>query len=262
MHKHTLSFIRHYRMIPRRETALVLPKLIPALHPTNSLWQHVMLYDNYRLSLEKKIYKGLTVTICECPLLFLSQHFLSALPQFHNHAELLLLREGGPREKAHSPGERDDIAFLSVPVLADSGGISFPCNHCFPIIPVQCKLTSWQEISMNGCACNAALGMDSNRLKCSKIMTCMLSACATDYLHSWYSSCIHSTSGRPPPGQFHIDSLLTHSLQAQTNTKLEDVRAQTPSLPHCAVVLVESHTKVAEFLEAHVRVVTGYRKGA
>lgn len=67
----TLSFIRHYTMIPTRETTLVLPKLIPVLHPTNSLWQHLMLYDSHRLSLEK-IYKGLTVIICDCPLCFSS----------------------------------------------------------------------------------------------------------------------------------------------------------------------------------------------
>lgn len=109
---------------------------------------------------------------------------------------------GGKRNQGESPQprwERGHSLPLCVPVPADSGGISFPCNHCFPVISAQQqKLTSWQEISMNGCACAALLGMDSNRLKCSKLMTCVLSACAMDYLHSWCSSCVHSTSGGPP----------------------------------------------------------------
>lgn len=103
-------FIRHYGMIPSREAKSILAKLIPALHPTNCLWQLLMLFDSHRLSLGK-----ICKRLYDCPLCFSpSVRGFCLLPRFHNHAELLLQREGGPREKAHSPDERGDIAFLSV----------------------------------------------------------------------------------------------------------------------------------------------------
>ena len=84
------------------------------LHSTNSLWQFLTLFDSHKFSSEKN-YKGLTVIICGCPLCFSpSVRVFCVLSQFHNHAELLLGREGGPREKAHSPGAREDIALLFV----------------------------------------------------------------------------------------------------------------------------------------------------
>lgn len=64
-----MSFIRHYRMILSGETMPDLTKLITPLHPTNSLWQFLTLFDSHRFSPEKH-HKGLTAILCGCPLRF------------------------------------------------------------------------------------------------------------------------------------------------------------------------------------------------
>lgn len=109
-------------------------------------------------------------------LLSLSQHFLCAVTVSQSRRAFA---EEGRETQGESPEhrwDRDIERHLCVPVPADSAGISLPCNHCFSISSEQQhKLTSWQKICMNACACAAALGMDSNRLKYSKLMTWMLS---------------------------------------------------------------------------------------
>lgn len=109
---------------------------------------------------------------------------------------------------------------------------------------------------MNSCACAAALGMGSNHLKCSKFMTCMFSACTMDYLPSWCSSCVCSTSGGPPPGHCCMQINCSHTACKHSPTRIW--RMPEHRYPPCHTVhqcgLIGSHTKMlAECLEAHVR---------
>ena len=109
---------------------------------------------------------------------------------------------------------------------------------------------------MNSCACAAALGMDSNCLKCSKFMTCMLSACATDYLSSWCFSCVYSTSGGPPPGHCCVQINCSHTAckHSPTHSWWVSELKHPPCHTVQQCVLIGSHTKMlAECLEAHVR---------
>lgn len=112
----------------------VLTKPIPPLHPTNSLWQFLTLFDRHRFSPEKH-HKGLTVIICGCPLRFSpSVRVFCLLSQSHNHTELLLGREGRPREKAHSPGDREDIGLLLVSLYPQAWVASL--SHTSTISPL------------------------------------------------------------------------------------------------------------------------------
>lgn len=107
--------IRHYSMILSRETKLASTKPITPLHPTNSLWQFLTLFDSHEFSPEKN-YQGLTVIIHGCPLGFSpSVQVFCLLSQFHNHAGLFLGREGGPgRKPTARVRERPALLFMSL----------------------------------------------------------------------------------------------------------------------------------------------------